>query len=159
MPKVTIPDVTFHEEPALVLTGFDHRGSYHEIGATFERLLGWAEPRGLIGVGTRCFGLYFDNPNIVAPQDLRAFAGLLLERPESGDGVRTLEAPSGRCAVLVHQGDYKGLEGVYRWLYDLWFPTSGHRPDPDRPCREEYLNNPRTLPPAAWQTRISAPVR
>ncbi|MBP2299994.1 AraC family transcriptional regulator [Azospirillum picis] len=163
-------DVTIGERPDVRLTGFEHRGPYHGIGATFDRLAAWAAPRGLLGSGARCFGVYYGNPNLVAPEDLRAFAGLVLPTPvplpakpqpaePPQDDAETIDVPGGPCAVLVHQGDYRELEGVHRWLYGTWFPGSGHRPDPGRPCCEEYLNDPRSLPPADWLTRITAPLR
>jgi DNA gyrase inhibitor GyrI len=51
-----------------------------------------------------------------------------------------------------------GLEGAYRWLNRDWLPASGQDPA-DQPAREEYLNDPRSLPPAEWQTAVMLPLR
>ena len=52
---------------------------------------------------------------------------------------------------------YPGPQQRDRWLYKEWLPQSGEEPA-DRPCFEEYLNNPRELPPAEWLTDICLPL-
>lgn len=153
-------DVVIRNLPTLRLTGFDHRGPYTGIKPSFDRLVVWAEERGLLGPQTRCFGLYYDNPRRVPPEDLRAFVGLLLDPSAvAGGGARSVEVPGGRCGVFVHKGPYTGLEASYLWFYDSWIPASGETPDPARPCCEEYLNDPGSLPPEEWLTQIAAPLR
>ncbi|MGF7178306.1 AraC family transcriptional regulator [Azospirillum doebereinerae] len=155
-----MPDVVLRDLPALRLTGFQHRGPYQQIGATFDRLMAWAGEHGLVGPQTRCFGVYYDNPRVVAPESLRAFAGLSLDSSAVPDGgAVTVDLPAGRHAVLTHKGPYAGLQATYLWFYDTWIPQSGEKPDPERPSYEEYLNNPRDLPPEEWLTHIAAPLR
>jgi AraC family transcriptional regulator len=59
--------------------------------------------------------------------------------------------------VLHHRGPYAELNKAYRWLYREWLPTSGEQ-CADRPIFEEYLNNPRALPPEQWLTDICLPL-
>ena len=66
--------------------------------------------------------------------------------------------PSMLCASVVHKGPYAELEAPYRYLFREWLPPSG-REAGDHPCFEEYLNNPRELPPSEWLTRISLPLK
>ena len=42
-------------------------------------------------------------------------------------------------------------------LYGTWLPGSGEEPA-DAPAMEDYLNDCRTLPPAAWLTEILLPL-
>ncbi|MBP2232339.1 AraC family transcriptional regulator [Azospirillum agricola] len=150
--------VTIENQPALHLTGFDHRGPYMEISAAFDRMLAWAAGRGLIGPGARSAAIYYDDPESVAPEALRSFAGLVTAPDRIADGgARSVTLPAGRYAVLVHKGPYAELGGVYRRLYRDWLPASGHVPA-DQPCYEEYLNDPRGLPPEEWLTRICVPL-
>lgn len=158
MLTVTTPTVTIETLPATSLIGFDHRGPYMEINAAFSRAYAWAAGRNLMTPATRCIGVYFDDPSAVAPEDLRSFAGLALESaPALEDGAKSLDLPGGRHAVLVHKGPYAALGAVYQWLYGEWLPASGQTPA-DQPCFEEYLNDPRSVPPEEWLTRICVPL-
>lgn len=156
--ETTMQDVTIGDLPALTLIGIDHAGPYMEIGGAFDRLIVWAASRNLIGPDTRSFGVYFDDPEAVAPEKLRSFAGMTCVNPVTLDGpVRAQELPAGRYAQLVHKGPYAELERSYRRLYGEWLPQSGHTPA-DSPCYEEYLNDPRNTPPEELLTRICVPL-
>lgn len=151
-------DVTIGELPALSLIGIDHTGPYMEIGGAFDRLFVWASSRNLFGPETRCLGVYFDDPDAVAPEKLRSFAGMTCVNPVTLEGpVRALELPAGRYAQLIHKGPYAELDRSYRWLYGEWLPQSGHTPA-DSPCFEDYLNDPRGTPPEELLTRICVPL-
>jgi AraC family transcriptional regulator len=151
-------DVTIRTEPALRLAVLAHHGAYGGIGATFDRLNAWAAARGLMGAETRFIALYHDDPMTVPEADLRSEAGLTVPPGvEASEGVRILDLPPTRCAVLVFRGPYAELEPIYTWLYRDWLPASGEDPA-DQPPREEYLNDPRSLPPSEWLTAIMMPL-
>ena len=61
-------------------------------------------------------------------------------------------------ARLVHKGPYADLDVAYAWLYHNWLPQSGREPG-DAPCFEEYLNDPRSLPPQEWLTAVNLPLK
>lgn len=163
------PDLPVHEEssmyevsiqtfPALHLAALAHRGAYHDIGESFEKLAAWAAGQGL-PPGARSFGLYYDDPESVATEELRSDAcvaiaeGLTPKAP-----LRDLTLAAGRYAMLVHTGPYAELERPYRWLFGEWLPASGEEAA-DAPVMEEYLNDPRSLPPSEWRTAICLPLR
>jgi AraC family transcriptional regulator len=151
-------DVTIRHFQPVRLAALRHPGDYMEIGTTFERLFAWAVGRGLMGPQTRSIGVYYDDPDAVPAASLRADAGVSVGRDVTVDGdLRIVEVPGGRHAVLRHKGPYAELHKAYRWLYREWLPTSGEQ-CADRPCFEEYLNNPRTLPPEEWLTDICLPL-
>ncbi len=151
-------DVSIRELQPVRLAALRHAGSYLEIGTTFERLFAWAIGRGLMGPQTRAIGVYYDDPDGVAAKDLRSDAGLVIGPEVAVDGdLRIVEVPGGRHAVLHHRGPYAELNKAYRWLYRDWLPRSGEQ-CADRPIFEEYLNNPRTLPPEQWLTDICLPL-
>ena len=152
-------DVTFRQEPALRVAALEHRGAFNAMGTTFDRLSAWAAARGLIGAQTRFLGLYHDDPQSVPEKDLRSDACLTVpEGVEGSDGVRILDLPPSRVAVLVFKGPYAELEAAYTWLYREWLPNSGEEPA-DQPPREDYLNDPKSLPPAEWLTEILLPLK
>lgn len=158
MMETAMYDVKIEKTPPVRLAAMDHRGDYNEIGKTFDSLFAWAGARGLLGPQTRSFGVYYDDPGSVPARDLRSVAGLLVG-PDfvADDAVRIVELPAMEVASLTHKGPYAELKGAYDYLYRVWLPASGREPAAS-PCFEEYLNNPRTLPPTEWLTRVSMPL-
>lgn len=157
-----MPEITIREEPPLRLAAMPHRGPDAQIGTVFDRLIAWAAARRLIGPETRFLGLYHDDPASVPAKELRSDACISLPPGplgvEWGDGAHRLDLPPSRVAVLVFRGPYAELEVAYRQLYRDWLPASGEEPD-DQPCREDYLNDCRTLPPSEWLTAIMLPLK
>jgi AraC family transcriptional regulator len=72
--------------------------------------------------------------------------------------LETREIRGGRDAVALHVGPYAELTRAYMWLLGTWLPQSGEEVA-DAPCVEEYLNDPRTLPPTEWRTEVWLPLR
>jgi len=135
-----------------------HVGPYMEIGTAFDRLFAWGTPKGLWNQSCRTFALFYDDPATVAPEKLRSDACLTVGPEVTLDGdMRLAEIAGGRHAVLRHQGPYAELPDAYAWLFGSWLLQSGEEPA-DRPCFEEYLNNPRDLPPKEWLTDIHLPL-
>jgi len=163
-PKQTRESAVMYQVEVASFTGvrlaaLAHRGDDQKIGHTFDQLFFWAAPRGLITGGVRSIGIYYDDPESISESELRADAGIVVaEDTELGGNVRAVKIPSLLCASLVHKGPYAELERPYRYLFRDWLPTSGYDPD-DFSCFEEYLNNPRELPPTEWLTRIHLPLR
>jgi AraC family transcriptional regulator len=152
-------DVEIRQEPALRLAALPHRGPYAELGTVFDRLMAWAAARRLIGPETRFLGLYHDDPSTVPARALRSDACLTVAAGvEASDGVRILDLPASRVAVLAFKGPYAELERAYTWLYRDWLPANGEEPA-DQPPREDYLNDCRSLPPAEWLTAVMLPLR
>jgi AraC family transcriptional regulator len=140
------------------LAAITHRGDYQQIGTAFERVVAWAMKSGLGRDRLRSFGVYYDDPQSVPVQDLRAEAGIAVASDISCDGdVHAVDIPAGPCATVLHKGPYAELPRSYQFLFREWLPTSGQVPR-DFPCFEEYLNDPRTLPPTEWLTRVYLPL-
>lgn len=151
-------DVTIKDFEGLRLAGLPHLGDYNDIGGAFERFFAWAAPRGLMHEGTRCVGVYYDDPDTVPAAERRSFAGVDVDAAfEAPEGIDTVELAPGPIAVLVYKGPYADLEQAYRYLYGVWLPESGREPA-DRPPFEEYLNDCRTLPASEWLTAVCLPL-
>ena len=147
-------------EPIAVLARA-HAGDYETIGGTFERLNAHAVGRGWVGPMTRYFGLYYDDPSATPAHACRSDACLTAPPGVSvtaDSDLRPLTIAGGPYAVLLHVGPYAELHRAYAWLYREWLPASGEEPA-DRPCVEEYVNNPRTTPAAELRTEIWLPVQ
>ena len=146
------------EQPARRLIALAHKGPYLGIGAVFQRLFTWAEPRGLATPDTSGIGIFYDDPKSVAPAALRSDACI-----ETGPDTnveapfRIVELAGGPHAVLHFKGPYSDLENVYGWLFGKWLPGSG-RDAADRPAFEIYLNDPARTPPGDLLTDICLPL-
>jgi DNA gyrase inhibitor GyrI len=108
------------------LAGIAHQGNYNEIGRSFERVVAWANARGLDGRSLRSFGIYYDDPQSVPTAKLRSDACVVIPVGFAVDGgARALEIAPGVCASVLHRGPYAELARAYRFLYGTWLPTSG----------------------------------
>jgi AraC family transcriptional regulator len=156
--ETTMYDVTIAPFDGVRLAAIAHRGDYQEIGAAFEKVIGWAASQGLAPASLRSFGIYYDDPDSVPKAQLRSDATVLIPPDLKPAGeVRAVDIPALRCASVIHKGPYAELERPYRFLYREWLPNSGQLPA-DHPPFEEYLNNPHGLPPTEWLTRICLPL-
>lgn len=155
----TMHDVTITRFPGAHCAALRHVGEYQGIGPVFDRLSAWAGARGLIGDATRFIGVYHDDPMIVPAAKLRSDAALTIPPGTAvAPPVTLLDIPATRAATLTFKGPYAELEGAYRWLYGTWLPESGEEPA-DFPSFEDYLNDPKVLPPTEWLTAIYLPLK
>ena len=151
-------DVEIREFAPIRLAALPHRGSYMEIGPVFGRLSAWAGGRGLLNGRTRSIGIYYDDPTGKRPEELRSDACISVGPAFRLEGeVHLVELRGGRHAVLRHKGPYAELHRAYAWLFGEWLPKSGVEAG-DCPCFEEYLNDPRRLPPTEWLTDVCLPL-
>jgi AraC family transcriptional regulator len=151
-------DVTISHAPAAWLAALPHRGDYQAIDHSFERLVTWAIGKGLPLTKARMIGIYYDDPESTPLKELRAHACLEVGPAGKADGdVEIVEMKETRIASLIHRGPYAELPRAYARLYKSWLPGSGEQPGAE-PCFEEYLNNPRALPPSEWLTRVCMPL-
>lgn len=143
----------------VTLAAIDHRGNYMGIEQAFNRILGWAAGRGLLGPSVRLIGVFHDDPDQVPEAELRSEAGLAVPEGTAVEApVKLVDLPGGRHAILRFKGPYAELKGAYRWFYGTWLPGSGHEPA-DAPCWEDYLTNPREVAPADNVTEIHLPLK
>ena len=148
----TFPDTTF--------ACIRHRGSYHDVGPVFDRVIDWAKQHGLYTPSTKIIGLPYDNPDSVPVEELRYDAGVSMEAPVdvSDESIKIERIPAGRYAVYTHKGPYTGIAGAFDKLFGQWLPDSGEELD-ERPCLEMYLNDCKTLPEGEWLTDLCIPLK
>jgi AraC family transcriptional regulator len=147
-------------EPVRV-AALPHQGSYNSIGNSFQKLTAWGIGRNLMGAHSRMYGIYYDDPDSKPHDQLRSEAcisvpeNFMLTRDDAPFHITHTSA--GRCARMVFTGPYAELHTAYSWLYEVWLPASYEEPGTQPPI-EEYLNDPRNLPPAQWQTAVCIPL-
>jgi AraC family transcriptional regulator len=138
-----------------------HIGSYSKIGQTIEKLFAWAGPRGLIQFPkTELLAVYHDNPETVAPTELRSDACITVPEGTSPDGeAQTMKIPGGLFAVAHVEIDVKEYGEAWDRLVGEWIPENGFVPDEERLCYELYLNDPDEHPEKKHIVDICEPVR
>ena len=145
--------------PATTLAVLRHSGDYQQIGPVFVRAFMLAAAHDLAQPESTGFGVYFDDPEQVPVEQLRSLAGVSVARDAKVTGdLERFELPAGRCAVLTYTGPYNEMSKPYHWLFSEWLPNSGLEPA-NCPMFEQYLNDPRSTPPAQLQTKICLPVK
>lgn len=152
-------EVRIEETEPVTLAAIRHIGDYMEVEKTFNTVIGWAAGRSLLQDGVRMIGAYYDDPDQVAKEQLRADIGIAVAPGTPvEDPVRLVELPGGPHAILLFKGAYAELNGAYRWFFGSWLPQSGREPA-DAPCYEDYLTNPREVPAAENITEIHLPLK
>ena len=149
--------ITIREREPMRLAAIEHRGAHADVGRTFQKLMAWAGPRGLLGGGATGGTLYLGDQD-GASDDARAIVGVTVDEDCAGDDVVSIyDVPGGRHAILTHRGPYAQLPQSYNELF-AWLPTSGEAPG-DAPLFEVYLNDPRSTPPEDLLTEICLPLQ
>lgn len=152
-------EVSIETHPSRRLLALPHRGDYQEVGSKFERLMGTAGSLGLLGPDSASIGIYYDDPDATAVDELRSH--VCVSVPEDFDaapeGFEIVALPDGEVAVGVHRGPYTDLHESYRWLFGDWLPSSGRVPA-DRPVYEIYVDDWRVTKPEELRTLICVPL-
>ena len=82
-----------------------HVGPYHEVGETWQKLCGWAGPRGLFGPNTTLLGVCHNDPEVTPPEHIRYDACITAPDGLAADGdVGIQEIAGGDYAVTTHHG-------------------------------------------------------
>jgi AraC family transcriptional regulator len=135
-----------------------HVGPYDEVGTAWNRLCGWAGPKGLLGPGSRFLGVSHDDPEITPPEKLRYDAAIVVPGDVGPAGeVGIQEVGQGDYATALHRGPYQNLSQSYAAVAGEWAPGSG-REIASGPSIEFYLNSPESTPPEQLLTEICLPL-
>jgi DNA gyrase inhibitor len=121
----------------------------------FNRLMAWAEPRQLLAGDW--LALYWNNPEITPPQDLRADVALSVPVGTEVSGeVQLQTVPQGLYACYRCRVENDDFATPWNALFRDWLPQSGYQPAAG-PCFEQYLNNGRQ--DGYWDLLIHTPVQ
>lgn len=138
-----------------------HIGDYAKIGSAFEKLTTWASANNLWAAAPRMAAVYHDNPQEVAPDNLRSDACLEdLSGIEPAEGMRTYTLSGGKYYIMQ-------VEVVMDEYYEAWqkayatLKEQGHECD-TRDHFEIYVScssNDVHDPNAAWVVDLCIPVK
>ncbi len=151
--------VSIETLPEIRCASIAHSGPYMQIDRAMGKLFEGLASQGLLTGATRMIGLFFDDPDAVPAEQLRsrACSPVASDAPLSSLLGETI-LHGGQYARLRYKGPYADMKDAYRWLWGVWLPNSGYDPA-EAPVFEEYLNNPREVPPTELLTDIHLPLQ
>lgn len=121
---------------------FEHRGPIERVMESSTIFRQWRQRTGLSPFSTsRTFGIIYDDPASVAPEDFRFDIAGEVPHPidDNEEGVINKILAGGHCAVLRHFGSHDNISDSVRALYGDWLPSSGEELR-DAPCFFHWLN-------------------
>jgi AraC family transcriptional regulator len=150
--------VRIERAPTTRVAFMRHVGPYDQVGATWQKFMGWAFPRGLFGPNGKILAIVHDDPEITPPEKLRYDVCITVDerfQPESSVGVQDIVG--GEYAIVEHRGPYDRLGATYAALMGQWMPANDREPA-RAPFVEVYLNNPQQTAEKDLRTEIHAPL-
>ncbi|MEA3511361.1 MAG: GyrI-like domain-containing protein [Actinomycetota bacterium] len=155
--------VTVEQLPALEVAYVRHTGRYQGQGEIFadlfNRLMTWAQPRGLMTPEAWILTVSHDNPSITEDDKLRVSACLSVpeDTPPSGD-VGRMRVEGGSYSVGRFELGEKDYTEAWYALAGGWLPDSGYEPD-DRYPYERFAIGRSATSPGKEIVDICLPVR
>jgi AraC family transcriptional regulator len=152
--------ITLIDVPDQTVLGIRKTGHYRMIPELLQELALYATERGIPLTGPPVFVMHEITPEEAMQADEEGTADVEAAFPVPpgtvpGPGMRVYTLPGGRMARTFHKGPYEACEPtylrLYAWLEEQRLTITG-------PMREQYLNDPREVPPGEILTEILAPV-
>lgn len=128
--------------PEMNIAVFEHRGSHQNLNESISQFINWRKETNHSPVATsRTFGLAYDDPSVVEPEQFRfdICGEVKDEIPENGYSVINKIIPGGRCVKIRHFGSHDDLDETVYYLYRDWLAENDETPR-DFPCFFEYIN-------------------
>lgn len=155
--------VSVEEIPVLEVAYVRHTGRYQGMGEVFtdifNRLMTWAQPRGLVSIDSWILAVYHDNPSITDDDKLRVSACIDVPAATEPVGdVGRMQIDAGVCAVGHFELGETDYPKAWFALAGGWLPDSGYEPD-DRYPFERFPVGRSTTSPDKEAVDIYLPVR
>jgi AraC family transcriptional regulator len=113
--------------PEIKVAYIRYSGAYDQIGKTYEKLMKWAGPRGLLSAETKTITIYQDDPAVTAIEKVRQDACITVTSDVVVEGeIGKATIPAAKCAVGRFQVDSKGFEKAWNTMC-LWVAEHGYQ--------------------------------
>lgn len=127
----------------------------NRVMAGYERLMAWAEPRGL--QSATLLGMSPDDPDITPLSKYQIDWGLILPAGVKTDGeIDEGVVRANRFAYVSFKGDLHKEDRAWKYLVHVWLPQSGYEPTHD-PAMEVYRKHPTDW--SQFEMDCSLPIR
>jgi AraC family transcriptional regulator len=130
--------------------------SFDAVTGAYERLLAWAEARGL--ADRQWLGYQWEDPEIVALEHCRYDVAVEVDDVRPDGVIGRFEFPAMRVAEVRISGDIELEQRALDWLFGTWLPRSGCVPD-DQPAFEAWIGRPFAHGMEHFELACQLPVR
>ncbi len=113
--------------PETKIAVYEHLGSPLLINKSINKLIKWRKENKMPPSDIhRSYGVHYNDPNAVSPEDYRVDLCVSIEQEISDNthGIVNKVIPALRCAKVRHIGSRDNMT-IARDLYKQWFPESG----------------------------------
>lgn len=151
--KVTVQNVK-----EIQMAYISHIGEMDKIGASFNRLIQWATPKGLMNQDNlRLLSVYHDSPKITSPDAIRMSAAIVLNAPTSVEGEVSLKAVKpNKCIVSRFEIQPNEFQQAWESSF-VWMSENGYKKSDQDPF-EIYYNNCQDHPENKFIVDICIPI-
>lgn len=130
-------------------------GPYHQIPELLDEVVGYIIKENLQTTESP-YGIYFNSPLEVSPEELQYEIGIAFTGDVDGDGkVRVKKIPAHQAVSTVYQGPYGQAAQIYpnlvKYAAENGYNITGT-------VKEVYLNNPAEVPENELLTEVQFPV-
>lgn len=156
----SIQRVGIERLPERRVASITHHGDYLQLCETGQRLMEWAEPRGLMHPDRACCAVFHHNPTEVPETELRSEVCIEVDvgtQPDPAAGIEIRTIGGGLFASALFKGHPHKLHQAYPWLFGHWMPRNGCEPI-DGPCYQVYIHSPFCTPEQEMLTSINIPI-
>jgi AraC family transcriptional regulator len=137
------------EEKQVAFVSFigNYMGNSKVFKDLFDKLCGWAGPKGLITSNTVFLSAYQDDPNVTPPDKLRLEVCMIIpENTEVEGEIQKKVLPGGKYIVMKTELSGPQEYGDAWNKIVEWMKENNEEIDMSRPSYEIYLNNPEEHP-------------
>ncbi len=157
-------NITFTQKDEFQAISIEHQGSYMLITPKFERFFSWATKHDQLKNMKKGYARYYDDPRIVAEENLRADALLELKGmgniPPLDSDMKIITIPKQKYITIEHKGPYKHLPDTYNWFFGVWVMNPKNQVKfAEQPTLEEYVNSPHNTKPEDLITLIHVAIK
>lgn len=139
------------------LVGITHIGKFDKIGETYERLIKWAEPNGLLTQKMKAVTIYHDNPKITKTSKVRLSACITADKETKTDGeIAKVSIQKGIYAIGRFEISVKLFEKAWDSMI-IWVTENGYK-FRDGDFFEIYQNDNKTHPEKKFIVDICIPI-
>jgi len=158
-------EVKIQDFPAITAAYVRHIGKFKGndalFSSAFEKLCGWAYPKGLINDKTLFFAAYYDDQKVTSEEKMRI--DICISIPDDvnpANGISKNVFAAGKYAVSrIEARNTTDFEKGWNGLYRNWLLESGREPDNNRPCLEIYRNDPKKDKSGLYIVDICVPIK
>ncbi len=148
-------DIEVKTAPEMQVAYIPYQGTFMVLPQLLGEVVQWVVRKGLRMTGMP-FGLYYNSPAEVPPEELKWETGIPFAGEAEEEGrIKIKTIPSRLVLSAIHKGPYDQLAAAYE---TVWQYAAQNNFEVAGPPMEFYLNDPREVGESKTLTEIQLPV-